>query len=68
MSLVAPRIEYALTVPQLLGPLALATLPALLLLHFLWTVTDYARVELTLRHDTHDPSVVRRRTCARSST
>lgn len=57
MSLVAPRIEYALTVPQLLGPLVLAALPSLLLLHFLWTVSDYARIELTLRHDTHDPGV-----------
>lgn len=58
LGLAAPRIEHALTVPQLLGPLALAVLPALLLLHLLWTVSDYARVELTLRHDTHDPGVV----------
>jgi hypothetical protein len=57
MSIAAPRIEYALTLPQLLGPLVLAALPSLLLLHFLWTVSDYARVELTLRHDTHDPGV-----------
>ncbi len=57
-SLVAPRMEYALTVPELLGPLAIATLPAALLLHLLWTVTDYARVELTLRHETHDPGVI----------
>lgn len=57
-SLAAPRIEYALTLPQLLGPLVLAALPALILLHFLWTVSDYARVELTLRNDTHDPGVV----------
>jgi hypothetical protein len=59
MSLVGSRIEHALTLPQLLGPLALASLPSLLLLHFLWTVSDYARVELTLRGDTHDPGVVR---------
>ncbi|MBC7973471.1 MAG: hypothetical protein H7138_00695, partial [Myxococcales bacterium] len=57
-SLAAPRMEYALTVPELLGPLAIAVLPAALLLHLLWTVTDYARVELTLRHDTHDPGVI----------
>jgi hypothetical protein len=57
-SLVAHRIEYALTVPELLGPLVIAMLPALLLLHLLWTVSDYARAELTLRHDTHDPGVV----------
>ncbi len=57
-SLAAPRMENALTVPELLGPLLLAMLPALVLLHVLWTVSDYARVELTLRHDTHDPGVV----------
>lgn len=57
-SLVAHRIEHALTVPELLGPLAVALLPAALLLHLLWTVSDYARIELTLRHDTHDPGVL----------
>jgi hypothetical protein len=51
------RIAHALTIPELLGPLAIATLPALILLHFLWTVTDYARVELTLRYESHDPGV-----------
>jgi hypothetical protein len=59
MSLAAPRIEYALTLPQLFGPLVIAALPSMLLLHFLWTVSDYARVELTLRHDTHDPGVLK---------
>lgn len=59
MSIVAPRIEYALTLPQLFGPLVIAALPSMLLLHFLWTVSDYARVELTLRHDTHDPGVLK---------
>ena len=58
MSLVATRIERALTVPELLGPLAVALLPALLLLHVLWTVSDYARAELTLRHGTHHPGVI----------
>jgi hypothetical protein len=57
-SLCGSRIGNALTVPELLGPLALATLPALLLLYFLWTVTDYARAELTLRFETHDPGVI----------
>jgi hypothetical protein len=56
--LVAHRIEHALTLPELFGPLAVAMLPAALLLHLLWTVSDYARVELTLRHDTHDPGIV----------
>jgi hypothetical protein len=58
-SLVGSRVAYALTVPQLVGPIAVAALPSLLLLHVLWTVSDYARVELTLRNDTHDPGVLR---------
>jgi hypothetical protein len=58
LSLVAARIDHALTVPELLGPLAVAVVPAALLIHLLWTVSDYARAELTLRHDTHDPGVV----------
>lgn len=58
VGIVSPRIEHALTVPQLVGPLVLAMLPAALLLHVLWTITDYARVELALRQDTHEPSVV----------
>ncbi|HEY5937963.1 MAG TPA: hypothetical protein VIU61_25110, partial [Kofleriaceae bacterium] len=58
MGMIAPRIEYALTGSQLLLPILFASLPALLVLHFLWTVNDYARVELTLRHDTHDPGVI----------
>jgi len=52
------RIQHALTVPELLGPLLVATLPTLLLVHVMWTVSDYARAELTLRHDTHDPGVI----------
>ena len=56
-SLVSDRLPYALTIPELLGGLAVALLPALLLLHVLWTITDYARAELTLRYDTHNPGV-----------
>lgn len=52
------HIVYALTLPQLFGGLALVMLPMLLVLHVLWTITDYARVELTLRHESHEPSVV----------
>jgi hypothetical protein len=52
------RLEYALTVSDLLGPLAVMIVPTLLLLHVLWTIVDYARVELTLRYDSHHPSVV----------
>jgi hypothetical protein len=58
MTLARPYAVQALTLPQLLGPVVLGALPALLVLHVLWTVADYARVELTLRHDTHDPGVV----------
>lgn len=52
------KLKYVLTVPQLAGALLLATLPAALLLHIVWTITDYARVELSLRHESHEPSVV----------
>jgi hypothetical protein len=58
VALVETRLAQALTLPQLFGPLILGTLPAILLLHILWTVTDYARVELTLRHDSHEPGAV----------
>ena len=58
MNLVASRVEHALTMTELFGPIILAGLPALLVLHVLWTVEDYARIELTLRHDTHDPGVI----------
>jgi hypothetical protein len=58
IGLVAPQLENALTVWQLIGPLFFASLPAMLILHVAWTVADYARVELSLRHETHDPGVV----------
>jgi hypothetical protein len=58
LGLVIGRIEHALTIPQLVGALLIALLPATLLLHFLWTVADYARVEITLRGESHDPSIV----------
>ncbi|MGE0548040.1 MAG: hypothetical protein AB7O24_24955 [Kofleriaceae bacterium] len=58
LGMVAPRLENALTVFELVGPLSLAMLPALVILHVLWTVCDYARVELTLRYDTHRPGAV----------
>lgn len=58
LAAVEPRLEHALTVADLVGPLALATLPTLVLLHVLWTIVDYARVELTLRGASHDPGVV----------
>ena len=59
MGMAAKRIEHALTLPQLFVPLFLAALPAALLLHFFWTVTDYARIELALRHESHNPGVVK---------
>jgi hypothetical protein len=52
------HFEYALTVPQLLLPVVLASLPGLALWWFFSTVGAYARIELTLRHESHDPSVV----------
>jgi hypothetical protein len=57
-SIAGTYTEHALTLWQLFGPLALGLAPGFLLLHVVWTVTDYARVELTLRHDSHDPGVV----------
>ncbi len=58
LGMVMPRIEHALSMSDLIGPLAFSLVPALALLHFFWTVSDYARVELTLRRDTHDPGVL----------
>ncbi len=55
---VSPHLEIALTLPHLLGWLALGAGPALLILHLLWTITDYARAELVLRRDTHELSVI----------
>jgi hypothetical protein len=53
-----PRLERALSVGDLVAPLCVALVPALLILHLLWTISDYARVELTLRLDSHDPGIV----------
>ena len=56
--LVGDRIADALTIPELLGLVAIAVLPALVLLHVLWTITDYARIELSMRWESHYPSAV----------
>ncbi len=63
---VAPRFERALTLWELAAPLALALLPALLLLHVAWTIVDYARVELSLHAEPQPPSAVKTyvRACA----
>jgi hypothetical protein len=53
----APRFETALTVSDLIVPVVVSLVPALVVLHVAWTVTDYARIELAVRHDSHDPSV-----------
>jgi hypothetical protein len=58
LSFALPHAERALTVRQLLGPLALGILPALSLMLVLWTITDYARVELTLRGESHRPGAL----------
>jgi hypothetical protein len=55
---VALRLEYALTLPELVGWAVIGAGPALLLLHGIWTVTDYARAELVLRRDSHELSVI----------
>lgn len=55
---VAPRIEFALSLRQLLGWLAVGLAPALVMLHILWTISDYARTELVLRRDSHQLSVL----------
>lgn len=55
---VSPHLEIALSLPQLLGWLAVGAGPALLILHLLWTITDYARAELVLRRDTHELTVI----------
>lgn len=53
-----PRVMTALTWPQLVGALAVAVVPAVLVLHVVWTITDYARVELALRYTTHRPGAL----------
>ena len=55
---VSSRIDHALTVWELAGPVALAVLPAAILLHVAWTIVDYARIELVLRSEPQPPSVV----------
>ncbi len=57
-ALAVPRLAHALTVTDLFVPIAIALVPGLLVMHIFGTVTDYARIEMTLRHDSHDPSAV----------
>jgi hypothetical protein len=52
---VAPRLAFALTTWDLVSSLAVVILPAAVLWHVASTVTDYARVELALRDETHAP-------------
>jgi hypothetical protein len=49
------RLELALTIGDLLSSLALVVIPTGALALFFGTVTDHARVELTLRHESHRP-------------
>ena len=53
--LVTTRLEFALTTWDLVSALLVALGPAMLVAHVLGTVSDYARVELSLRDDTHPP-------------
>jgi hypothetical protein len=54
---VSGRLDQALTLSDVVLPLLLAALPAIVLLHVAWTIVDYTRVELSLRYETHPPSV-----------
>lgn len=58
LTFAAPRIEHALTMWELVAPLAIALAPAAALLLVAWTIGDYARVELSLRHASHAPGVI----------
>ncbi|MDX2090151.1 MAG: hypothetical protein SFX73_19995 [Kofleriaceae bacterium] len=58
LSAMEPRLQYALSVGDVVVPLAVILVPSCLVLLFFWTVSDYARVELTLRYATHRPSAV----------
>ncbi|HLL23629.1 MAG TPA: hypothetical protein VK427_15935 [Kofleriaceae bacterium] len=58
MAAIGPRLEHALTLTELFVQIVLASLPAALLFHVFSTVTDYARIELSLRHESHDPGVI----------
>lgn len=55
----AVRIEHALMISDLIVPAIVIFGPFLVIMHVLWTISDYARVELTLRHDSHDPGVLK---------
>jgi hypothetical protein len=48
------KLEYALTVRELIGPLIVALAPAALYHTFVSTAVDLARAELTLRRPTHE--------------
>lgn len=51
--LAMPRMQYALTLPQLIAPLALGLLPAMILLAVTWTIVDYARLDVTRHRNSH---------------
>lgn len=53
-----PRLEYALTLRELVAALAIVVVPTGLVFLFFGAVTDYARVELTLRSESHGPGAL----------
>lgn len=53
-----PNLQHAVSLTELAGPLVLTLLPTAVLLHYFWTVTDYARAEISLRHDSHRPGAL----------
>jgi hypothetical protein len=48
------RMQHALTLTEMLVPLAVGLLPGVVLGLFVWTAVDYARAELTVRRPTHE--------------
>lgn len=53
-----PHLTTALSIGDLAGPLVFTLVPVGALLHFFGTVTDYARAELALRHESHAPGAI----------
>lgn len=55
LGVVFPTLERALTLGEALGALAAGLAPALLLLIVVWTVIDYARIDLVLQRRAEAP-------------
>jgi hypothetical protein len=53
-----PHMQQAVAFTDIIGPLVLLIVPFAIVMHIAWTVTDYTRAELSLRHESHDPGVL----------